>query len=77
MPWREVSVMEQRHEFIRLALLEGANLRELCRRFGISPQSGYKWLRRWSAGEMELSDHSAPAGSQSTADRAGAGEARV
>lgn len=58
MPWQEVSVMEQRHEFIRLALLEGANRRELCRRFGISPQSGYKWLRRWCAGETELSDHS-------------------
>ena len=58
MPWREVSAMEQREEFVRLALLEGANRRELCRRFGISPQSGYKWLRRWTAGETDLTDHS-------------------
>ena len=36
MPWQEVSVMEQRGAFVRLALLEGANRRELCRRFGIS-----------------------------------------
>ena len=58
MPWQEVSVMEQRGAFVRLALLEGANRRELCRRFGISAETGYKWLRRWSAGETELRDHS-------------------
>ena len=50
--------MEQREEFVRLSLLEGANRRELCRRFGISAETGYKWLRRWSAGETELRDHS-------------------
>ena len=58
MPWQEVSVMEQRREFVRLAMLEGANRRELCRRFGISRGDGYKWLRRWSAGETELRDRS-------------------
>lgn len=58
MPWHEVSVMEQREEFVRLALLEGANRRELCRRFGIHPDTGYKWLRRWAAGETALRDHS-------------------
>jgi len=51
MPWSEVSVMDQRREFVRLALQEGANRRELCRRFGISPDVGYKWLRRWQAGD--------------------------
>jgi transposase InsO family protein len=56
MPWSEVSVMDQRREFVRLALQEGANRRELCRRFGISPDVGYKWLRRWQAGDRELSD---------------------
>ena len=29
------------------ASVEGANVRSLCRRFGISPTSGYKWLERW------------------------------
>jgi putative transposase len=58
MPWREVLAMEQRLEFIRLATQEGANRRELCRRFGISPQVGYKWIRRWSAGDCELLDRS-------------------
>ncbi|HLA20755.1 MAG TPA: IS481 family transposase [Pseudolabrys sp.] len=58
MPWREVSVMGERREFVRLAMQEGANRRELCRRFGISPDIGYKWLGRWLAGEEELADRS-------------------
>ena len=58
MPWQEVSIVEQRREFVRLALQEGANRRELCRRFGIHPDTGYKWLERWTAGERELADRS-------------------
>lgn len=58
MPWNEVSVMDQRREFVRLALQEGVNRRELCRRFGISPDIGYKWLRRWHGGDHELADRS-------------------
>jgi transposase InsO family protein len=57
MPWREVSVMEQRREFVRLAMQEGANRRELCRRFGIHPETGYKWLERWQAGQ-DVADRS-------------------
>ena len=58
MPWREVSAMDERREFIRLAMQEGVNRRELCRRFGISPEVGYKWLARWQAGDRELADRS-------------------
>ena len=57
MPWREASVTRERSEFVRLALMEGSNRRELCRRFGISPPTGYKWLRREQAGE-ELAERS-------------------
>jgi transposase InsO family protein len=57
MPWREVSIMEQRREFVELALREGANRRELCRRFGVHPSVGYKWIGRWAAGE-ELAERS-------------------
>ena len=53
MPWREVSIMEQRREFVRLAMQAGANRRELCRRFEIQPDTGYKWLERWSAGDEQ------------------------
>ncbi|MDE2069462.1 MAG: IS481 family transposase [Bradyrhizobium sp.] len=58
MPWNEVSVMDQRREFVELALQEGANRRELCRRFGISPDVAYKWLARWQAGDRDLLDRS-------------------
>lgn len=51
MPWREVSIMEQRREFVRLAMQEGVNRRELCRRFNIHPDTGYKWLGRFVGGE--------------------------
>jgi transposase InsO family protein len=57
MPWKEVLVMDQRREFVGLAIQEGANRRELCRRFGISPNVGYKWLGRFAA-DGELADRS-------------------
>ena len=47
MPFREVSRMDEKLEFVMLASAEGANVRSLCRRFGISPTTGYKWLARW------------------------------
>ena len=59
MSWREVSVIDQREEFARLALVAGANKRELCRRFGISRSNGYKWLLRYVAeGRAGLADRS-------------------
>ena len=58
MPWRAVSVMDQRREFVRLAMLEGVNRRELCKRFGISADTGYRWLARHVAGDMALADRS-------------------
>ena len=57
MPWHEVSVVDQRREFVRLAMQEGANRRELCRRFGIHPETGYKWLARWQASQ-DVADQS-------------------
>ncbi len=58
MPWREVSVMDQRREFVWLAQQEGVNRRELFRRFGVSPSVGYKWLARHAGGDSELADRS-------------------
>ena len=57
MPWHEVSLMDQRLEFVRLAAREGVNRRELCRRFGISARTGYKWLARHATG-ASLADRS-------------------
>ena len=33
----------------KLAIQAGTNRRELCRRFGIAPKTGYKWLQRYAA----------------------------
>lgn len=59
MPWQEQTIMSQRMEFVQLASQTGANIRELCRRYQISPTTGYKWLTRYAeAGPAGLSDHS-------------------
>jgi transposase InsO family protein len=51
--------MSVRLEFVTLATVEGANVRELCRRFGISPKTGYKWIARYREGTPDgLSDRS-------------------
>lgn len=47
MPWQECSVEMLRYEFVMLAQQEGANIREVCRRFGISPATGYTLLARY------------------------------
>lgn len=57
MPLRETHVMQLRPEFVLLAEQEGANVRELCRRYGISPTTGYRYLVRWRQ-EAELTDRS-------------------
>ena len=56
MPFQGVSAMERRRLFVETAQMEGSNVRELCRGFGISPTTGYKWLDRARAsgpGELE------------------------
>ena len=59
MPWTVCDAMSQRREFVALAGAEGANMSELCRRFGISRRVGYKWRGRYEAhGEAGLADRS-------------------
>ena len=41
--------MIQKIEFIEKAILPGANVSALCAEYGISRQTGYKWLRRYRA----------------------------
>src|ERR1700737_3657590 len=72
MPWREVTRMLLREEFVKLAMQEGANRRELCRRFGIAPKTGYKWLQRYALGRPRRSQGSlASAAMLADAHRAG------
>jgi transposase InsO family protein len=47
MPWKEVSIMSLRWEFVELASQPEVNFTQLCQRFGISRDKGYKWLKRY------------------------------
>lgn len=59
MPWKACNTMTLKHEFVELARQEGANLRDLCRRFCISPTTAYKWLHRFEQqGDLGLVDRS-------------------
>lgn len=42
--------MDQRQQFVHLALKRELGIAELCRSFGISRKTGYKWLARFCAG---------------------------
>ncbi|BBP71650.1 hypothetical protein PHLH6_36540 [Pseudomonas sp. Seg1] len=53
MSWEEVSTVQLRSEFVHLARQEGANVRQLCRRFNISPSTAYKWLNRFETSGAE------------------------
>lgn len=46
MPWKEMDTMNQRVEFV-LRALRTENFRELCREYGISAKTGYKWKERF------------------------------
>ena len=55
MPWKVMSVLDQRREFVRLATTGDVSVSELCRRFAISRQTGHLLLRRYAAeGEAGL-----------------------
>ena len=59
MPWEPKSMNVLRKEFVLLARGEEANVRDLCRRFGISAKTGYKWLERFALeGAAGLCDQS-------------------
>src|SRR5712691_10259447 len=59
MPWQECSTMSLRQEFLALAQQPGTNFSQLCRRFGISCKTGYKWLQRYrESGASGLADRS-------------------
>jgi len=51
--------MDLRKEFVLAATAPNANVMQLCRDFGISRNSGYKWIHRFKTqGELGLEDQS-------------------
>ncbi len=47
MPWAETSAMQERIRFIADYNSGLDSMTEICARFGVSRQTGYKWVRRY------------------------------
>jgi transposase-like protein len=47
MPWKEHRKMSLKMEFVEKASRPGARVSELCREYGVSRETGYKWLNRF------------------------------
>jgi putative transposase len=59
MPWREVSPMHQKTQFIADYLRETLSVSELCDLYGISRKTAYKWIDRYvKQGPAGLHDRS-------------------
>ena len=52
MPWKDQSLVTIRREFVTRATREGVNVTALCRQYGISRKTGYKWLGRGPDGDV-------------------------
>lgn len=60
MPWRETCPMDERVSFVAACLAGEASMAELCRMYGISRKTGYKWRSRYEAegaGGLEERSH--------------------
>lgn len=50
MPWKTGTVEMQRKEFIKEALSQEESFSAVCRKYGITRRTGYKWLERYRSG---------------------------
>jgi putative transposase len=57
LPWKESSPVTERERFIDEYMRKEHSVAELCRRFGISRKTAYKWISRYLCG-CELGDRS-------------------
>ena len=53
MAWKESDSVSERLDFVKLVSAEGANIAAICRRFGVSRKTGYKWLKRWRENDQK------------------------
>jgi transposase len=53
MPWAERSVVKLRREFVLKWLAKEMSMTELCREYGISRKTGYKWLERFRVSGLD------------------------
>jgi transposase len=52
MPWKETCTMNERELFITAWLEHVTSVTQLCKRFYISRNTGYKWIERFKAEGM-------------------------
>ena len=57
MSWETQTVMEQREQFVAEVKEGRETVSALCRKFGISRKTGYKWINRDLEG-LQLCDQS-------------------
>jgi len=53
MPWKETDVWDERSEFIHEWKSGDRKMAELCRIYGVSRKTGYKWVERYEAKGLE------------------------
>jgi len=59
MPFKGVDIMDVKKEFVLKSLDKQVNFTELCREYGISTKTGYKWRHRFvNEGYSGLAEHS-------------------
>jgi transposase InsO family protein len=59
MTWKKFSVLERRLKLVKSALRAQKGMTQLCRQFGFSRKTGYKWLNRFvQQGRQGLRDRS-------------------
>ena len=59
MPFGETHVVDERRRFVTEVQRSLQSFNAICQRYGISPPTGYKWLRRWEhEGPSALQDRS-------------------
>ncbi len=59
MPWKETELVNLRAQFVEAAEAHLFDMTTLCKEYGISRPTGYKWLRRHEDdGDDDLADRS-------------------
>src|SRR6266478_1881502 len=53
MPWKEHGVMEERFRFVEEWNSGDWSMAELCRHYGVTRATGYKWVDRYELGGVE------------------------